>query len=99
MIKTLDVYLHNDLVGTLIQDMGGQMMFAYLPAWVNNSTSAPLSYSLPLRPEQFSQKECQGFFGGLLPEGTSRHTIANLLGISKKNTICVRKQDCRTSNC
>ncbi len=85
MTKKLDVYLHNDLVGTLIQDNGGQMMFTYLPEWISNSTSKPISYSLPLRSETFSQKECQGFFGGLLPEEKNRDLIARNLGISKEN--------------
>lgn len=85
MTKTLDVYLHDNLVGTLIQDKGGQMTFTYLPAWLINPSSTPLSHSLPLQPETFSQKECQGFFGGLLPEEKNRELIARNLGISKEN--------------
>ncbi len=85
MTRTLDVYLHDNLVGTLIQDKGGQMLFTYLPSWVENPTSTPLSHSLPLRTETFSQRECQGFFGGLLPEEKNRDLIARNLGISKEN--------------
>ena len=29
MTKTLDVYLHNELTGQLIQDDGGQAVFEY----------------------------------------------------------------------
>lgn len=85
MTKTLDVYLHDHLVGTLIQDNGGQMMFTYLDTWLKDQLALPLSHSLPLRPETFSQKECQGFFGGLLPEEKNRDLIARNLGISKEN--------------
>lgn len=85
MTKTLDVYLHDHLVGTLIQDDGGQMLFNYLPEWLSNPSSTPISHSLPLRAETFSQKECQGFFGGLLPEERNRELIARNLGISKEN--------------
>lgn len=85
MTKTLDVYMHDHLVGTLIQDNGGQMMFTYLDTWLKDQLARPLSHSLPLRPETFSQKECQGFFGGLLPEEKNRDLIARNLGISKEN--------------
>lgn len=85
MSRTLDVYLHDNLVGHLVQDKGGQMLFTYLSAWIDNPLSIPLSHSLPLRVESFSQKECQGFFGGLLPEEKNRDLIARNLGISKEN--------------
>lgn len=85
MSRTLDVYLHNHLVGRLIQDDGGQMVFDYLDTWLKNPKAIPLSQSLPLREKRFSRKECQGFFAGILPEESKRETIARNLGISSKN--------------
>lgn len=85
MSRTLDVYLHNNLVGHLTQDDGGQMMFDYLESWIENPTAIPLSESLPLRKERFSRKECQGFFAGILPEESKREIIAHNLGISPRN--------------
>ena len=35
MARTLDVYLHNELVGQLVQDDGGQMVFDYAESWLN----------------------------------------------------------------
>ncbi len=49
MARTLDVYLHQELAGQLIQDDGGQMVFDYAESWLSNPDSIPLSYSLPLR--------------------------------------------------
>jgi serine/threonine-protein kinase HipA len=92
MPKFLDVYLHNDLVGTLIQDDGGQMLFTYHQDWLKNPSAKPLSHSLPLRTEQFSQKVCQGFFGGLLPEEKNREVIAKNLGISKENDFSMLRE-------
>jgi hypothetical protein len=34
MARTLDVYLHNDLVGHLTQDDGGDMRFQYAGSWL-----------------------------------------------------------------
>jgi serine/threonine-protein kinase HipA len=68
MARTLDVYLHDDLVGQLIQDDGGQMVFEYAEGWLNKPGATPLSQSLPLRRERFTRNECRGYFAGILPE-------------------------------
>ena len=85
MARTLDVYLHNALVGNLVQDAGGQMVFEYAESWLNAPGAAPLSQSLPLRKKRFSRKECRGFFAGILPEENKREIIARNLGISARN--------------
>src|SRR5713226_8563021 len=92
MARTLDVYLHNDLAGQLIQDDGGQMVFKYIEAWVNRPGATPLSQSLPLRKERFSRKECRAFFAGILPEENKREIIARNLGISARNGCALLEQ-------
>jgi serine/threonine-protein kinase HipA len=85
MARTLDVYLHNQLVGHLIQDDGGQMVFDYTESWLQKPGATPLSQSLPLRRERFTRNECRGFFAGILPEEGKREIIARNLGISARN--------------
>jgi serine/threonine-protein kinase HipA len=85
MAKTLDVYLHKDFVGHLIQDESGQMVFDYAESWLEKPGACPLSQSLPLRKERFTRKECRGFFAGILPEESKREIIARNLGISARN--------------
>ncbi len=85
MTKTLDVYLHENLVGYLIQDDGGQTLFEYSQNWLEHPFSSPLSQSLPLRRQPFMSKECRGFFAGVLPEEHKREVIARNLGISARN--------------
>lgn len=85
MARTLDVYLFNDLVGHLIQDDGGQMVFDYAESWLNKPGATRLSHSLPLRKERFTRNECRGFFAGILPEQAQREIIARNLGISERN--------------
>lgn len=85
MARVLDVYLHEILAGKLIQDDGGQMQFRYMEDWLGNAKAVPLSYSLPLREEEFSHRDCAGFFNGILPEEAGRELIAKNLGISARN--------------
>ena len=85
MAKILDVYLHRELVGHLIQNDGGQMVFDYAKSWLQRSDAMPLSHSLPLRQKRFTRKECRGYFAGVLPEESKREIIARNLGISERN--------------
>ena len=92
MARTLDVYLHNELVGHLIQDDGGQMVFDYAESWLQKPGATPLSQSLPLRKERFKRNECRGFFAGILPEESKREIIARNLGISARNDYAMLEQ-------
>jgi serine/threonine-protein kinase HipA len=85
MARALDVYLHNNPVGHLVQDDDGDMTFQYAERWLDTPGAISLSQSLPLRKERFRQKECRGFFGGILPEQSKREMIARNLGISARN--------------
>lgn len=85
MAKTLDVYLHDELVGHLIQDEGGQIVFEYVQNWLDRPGATALSVSLPLKRERFSRNESRGFFAGILPEEGKREIIARNLGISARN--------------
>jgi serine/threonine-protein kinase HipA len=92
MARTLDVYLHDNLVGHLVQDDGGQMVFAYTENWLGKAGATPLSQSLPLRAQRFTRNECRGFFGGILPEEGKREIIAKNLGISARNDYAMLEQ-------
>jgi serine/threonine-protein kinase HipA len=92
MARTLDVYLHNDHVGHLTQDDGGQMVFKYAERWLDNPSASALSQSLPLRRERFKRNECRGFFAGILPEESKREIIARNLGISARNDYAMLEQ-------
>lgn len=92
MTKTLEVYLHQHLVGQLVQDEHGQMRFGYAESWLKHPTAISLSHSLPLRKERFGRNECRGFFAGILPEESKREIIARNLGISAKNDFALLEQ-------
>ena len=92
MARTLDVYLHQGLAGHLIQDDEGHMIFNYAGAWLSSPDARPLSHSLPLRKGKFTQKECRGFFAGILPELSQRELVARNLGISARNDFAMLEQ-------
>ena len=92
MARSLNVFLGRNFVGQLIQDDGGQMLFEYAESWLENPDAISLSRSLPMRNERFTQKECRGFFGGILPEEDNRKIIARILGISDKNDFAMLEQ-------
>lgn len=92
MARTLNVYLHRNRVGALVQDDDGEMAFAYAETWLNDPDALPLSQSLPLRKERYTRRECRGFFGGILPEGDNRALIAKNLGLSAKNDFALLEQ-------
>jgi len=92
MARTLNVYYDRELVGQLIQDDSGQMIFQYDESWLGRPEPIALSRSLPLREEPFNQNECLGFFGGTLPEEGNRNVIARIFGISDKNDFAMLEQ-------
>ena len=92
MARTLNVYYDRELVGELVQDDGGHMTFQYDASWLGKPEPIALSRSLPLQEEPFTQKECRGFFGGILPEEDKRKIIARILGISDKNDFAMLEQ-------
>ena len=92
MARTLNVYYDRVLTGQLIQDDGGRMNFQYDTAWLAKPEPIALSRSLPLQEESFTQKQCRGFFGGILPEEDNRKVIARILGISDKNDFAMLEQ-------
>ena len=81
MSDLLNVYLNNDFVGILSKDDNGGICFQY-----DKNAKSQLSLSLPIREEVYLNKDCKGFFNGLLPESEHvRISIGKKYGINPKN--------------
>ena len=81
MNSLLNVYLNNNLIGILSKDEKGGVCFQY-----EKDTKHQLSLSLPVREEVYPNKDCKGFFNGLLPESEyARIAIGKKYGINPKN--------------
>lgn len=77
----LNVYLNNDYIGILSKDDNGGICFQY-----DKNTKKHLSLTLPIREKIYLNKDCKGFFNGLLPESEHvRIAIGKKYGINPKN--------------
>lgn len=85
MSNALSVWWDGKVAGTLNLDKHGEMQFVYAPAWLEDSESPALSFSLPKRLDPFGRRECRAFFEGMLPEESQRVAIASALGVSAGN--------------
>jgi len=91
-MKRLQVLLLGEPVGILEQTPTGRIEFRYADAWLQKEGARPLSQSLPLEDRVFEERECVGFFGGLLPEEHNREIIARNLGISARNDFAMLRE-------
>lgn len=81
----LDVFLeaHPEPIGRLTRVNDGIMGFRYLTDALNH----PLSLSLPLREEPFTDAETRGFFGNLLFENAQREQVMQRHGLDFSDIV------------
>ncbi|MBY0481958.1 MAG: HipA N-terminal domain-containing protein [Chitinophagaceae bacterium] len=73
------IVLYDKLVaGKLTETDDGEYLFQYDPAYLEVKDSEPISLTMPLRSEPYTDKRLFAFFEGLIPEGW-------LLDIASKN--------------
>lgn len=83
--NSLNVFLNDKHIGILEKDGYGGVIFQY-----SSNADRILSLSLPIQKAPFDNKQCRGFFNGLLPE--SEHTriaIGKKYGINQKNDFSI----------
>jgi serine/threonine-protein kinase HipA len=81
MSDWLIAYLGDRRTGRLIRKDNGNLQFRYDDGY----DGPPLSHAMPVRAEAHPHAVCRAVFGGLLPEGEGRETLARALGISPGN--------------
>jgi serine/threonine-protein kinase HipA len=86
MSRTLDVYLHETLAGTLEQSPEGTLRFTYDPDYLQ-ITGPVISVSMPLREQPYDDFVARPFFSGLLPDERARRRLAASLGVSEQNAF------------
>jgi serine/threonine-protein kinase HipA len=84
MTAGLLIRIDEDVVGRLWLDDKKRFCFQYEKDWLERSR-IPLSLSLPLRVDPYSNDESHPFFSNLLPEEKIRAVIARNLGVSLNN--------------
>ena len=81
MSGELIAYLADQRAGRLIRKDNGNLQFRYDA----NYAGPPLSHAMPIQEEAHPHAVCRAVFGGLLPEGDGRETLARVLGVSPGN--------------
>ena len=71
-MKQLYVSYQSERVGKLIINEHQHYQFQYDSSWLENQKAFPLSCSLPLQQEAFTQQFSYAFFSNLIPEGNLR---------------------------
>jgi len=89
MGQQLNVFLHDQCVGTLRLDKGRRFVFQYAEVWLQQAHAVPLSIHLPLQPGVFEDVQARPFFANLLPESEMRRVIARRLGLSEQNDFAL----------
>jgi serine/threonine-protein kinase HipA len=80
-MSELIVHLADRRAGRLIRKDNGNLQFRYDEGY----DGPPVSHAMPVQAEAHPHAACRAVFGGLLPEGDGRQTLARALGISPGN--------------
>lgn len=89
--KSLNVFLHADLIGRL-SSRQGILNFEYDESYLKKESAVKLSAAFPLQAGTFDHLATSAFFSGLLPDDSVRRRLARYLGISEKNTFALLKE-------
>lgn len=87
MTRALDVYIHDQKAGHLIQDENGGLSFTYADAYLTLTDVPAISVAMPLRNAPYPDKIAKPYFSGLLPDERARQRLASALGISEGNAF------------
>ena len=80
--NTASVLYRDKRAGTLKKTATG-FEFAYDSSYLNDPNAAPISLSMPLRPEKYESNILFPFFDGLLPEGWLLDVVSSKLKVDK----------------
>jgi serine/threonine-protein kinase HipA len=68
MMRSAEIYYQERLAGTLEENDFGYV-FLYSPDYLVSPDPRPISLSLPLQPQPYTDNRLFPFFDGLIPEG------------------------------
>ena len=80
--NTASVLYKDKRAGTLRKTVTG-FEFVYVSSYLEDPNAAPISLSMPLRPEKYESNILFPFFDGLLPEGWFLDVVSSKLKVDK----------------
>ena len=75
--------------GVLNGNSGEDACFKYEESYLQDSSAAPISISLPKQEEPFSASKTKNFFEGLLPEGFTRRAVAQWMHVDENDYLSI----------
>ncbi len=69
MIRSGDVYIQNQLIGTITETIDGEYVLEYTDAFVKSENDLEMSLTLPKSKKVYIEPTLHAFFDGLIPEG------------------------------
>lgn len=88
------VYVEGKLAG-IIQQKEGLYSFTYNEDYLMETSSKPVSLTLPLRKEPYEQKTMIPFFDGLIPEGWLLHIITDNWKVNPRDRMSLLLLACK----
>ena len=92
-MRELSVFIELNGEQTLVGFIRGESYidarFSYDKKYLLGKDAAPISISLPLQEDAFSESQTKNFFESLLPEGFSRRAVANWMKADENDYISI----------
>lgn len=91
--EILDVRLENfdTPIGHLIREQNDACVFLYTDKYLERRDAIPISLSLPLQHDAFSDQSTRAFFDNLLPENNQLQDIMDREGVSRDDIVGLLK--------
>ena len=86
--------MHDKVAGELTEDENG-FSFKYLDEYLNSEGALPISFTLPLRNEEYRDKVLFPFFDGLIPEGWLLNIAENNWKINQRDRMSLLLACCK----
>jgi serine/threonine-protein kinase HipA len=93
-MRKAEVLLHDRPVG-ILEELDHGYRFSYRAEYLDDPKAAPVSLSLPLRPEPFEDKRLFPFFDGLIPEGWLLEIAENTWKLNPRDRMGLLLACCR----
>ena len=78
-----------EVVGEIFGRAADDAVFQYSESYLANPEHPAISISLPLQKEAFTSAKTRCFFDGLLPEGYTRHSLAQFIRTEENDYLSI----------
>ncbi len=87
----VSIELNGEMIpaGMIIGSQPSDACFSYFPEFLHHPDAAALSISMPLREEPYPALQTEVFFEGLLPEGFTRHSVAQWMHVDESDYLSI----------